>query len=1259
MREDERSRDRVSRRSSTGIKKDAPERERRQRIRMFEDTDDLYGDDGREERERTSYDTRRRWEDGRDGAHDRRRDDRYRADDEYYRDREDRRRDEYERERYDDRRRDDRRRDDRYREDSRREERYEDSRRHTSERREPPRKQAGGPRKRKVGGDTDRFAHQIIPYAMFWVALFGAVSLILRDFAGTGDTTGAFGNWFANFLCGLLGPIAYALPVFLVVLALRWKRFVREDLLAKKLLLSISFLVLLSAIVHVFMESKITRGVIDVNGGVLYNAGANMSGGGFFGGFVGEYIGYVLRAVGTGLLCIPLLLIIGIYLVGLTPGALWQRLAAKCKQISDRRRERDRVRYSGEEQRRLHNSRRNKEAVVKYEEKKPRVEKKKSKADEPVQYEFREEDDELETVSPDVTPQQPDVPKREEAPIEMVDIPDDEPEEPPVQGGDAVLRRAGGIRDSEQALRDILAEMGSESEAKATTRETTPASPAVPAASAQEERPLQGNYYSPFSLTHRKKLHEDAAAEPSGRIVIDPVTKPTDPVGEPSRTEEALGTAEPKGAVETSYENGVLTERHGTTTIYKKAPTHGFADATVPAAAAEPTLRVTVEEPASPAVQPSAPMAEGPGGGVSLDQADEILSGMAFADEEPAEEPAEEKPAAVPFQREKLTSDYSTPAVKETPAPKAPVIADDTVLEDEDDEIVPGPAIGVRTSFTLPGEEPVKKPEEREPVPAKPVEQRPVRPMQTVPSRPEPVKSKPAPAPEPPPTPREHKYPPITLLNEDKSVKGVDHSEEIREKIDLLRQTLADFNVRIREHVECARGPAITRYELRPEAGVSVRQVINRQDDIALALAAEIRIEAPIPGKPAIGIEVPNAVRETVYMRTMLESDEFKNSTKPLEVPLGMGIGGNIQMCNLAAMPHLLVAGTTGSGKSVCINTILISLMYKTSPRDLRLILIDPKQVEFAAYAHVPHLYAPIVTENARAVGALACAVQEMERRYSLIKDVGVRDIDSYNEAVKNDPEREHLPRMVIVIDEFADLKMGCTTNDPENFTCRIAQKARAAGMHLIIGTQRPSVDVITGKLKNNIPSRIAFTVKQQVDSRTILDANGAESLTGKGDMLYMPIGSQKPARVQGAFVSDGEVERVISYIRDHNDPVQYNQAFMDQIEVEMARAANTGRKGDDFDDIDEAEDGGEDPKFREAVELAIETQKVATSLLQRRLGVGYGRAAKIIDRMEALGYVSAPEGNKARKVLITAQEYAARMMEGGDGDFEDDEYNA
>ncbi|MBE6701955.1 MAG: hypothetical protein E7585_00865 [Ruminococcaceae bacterium] len=1223
MREDRK--DRVVRRSSTGSHRE-PERERRERIRLFDDVDDLY-------------------QDSKKGDDRRYRDDRY--DDRYDEDVSDRR--EAEDRRYPEDRR--RRREDERRpqEDDRHDRDEEDERRRV---REPVRKHAGGPRRRRPTSNTERFVHQILPYVLFWLALFGAVSLVLRDLFHLDGVGGEFGSWFADFLCGLMGPIAYLLPLFFVIIALRWRTYVKEGILFQKLLLSLSFLVLLAAIVHVFIEMPGNNNRhINVAVWELYTAGSTFSGGGLFGGFVGEYMGYALYPIGTGLLAIPLLLIIGIYMIGMTPAGLWQRISTKFKQSAELRRKREAELYDGKEERKFRAPKQQRPTSVQNSEKAKLAGKAEQRAQPRQNYYDFGADDEL----------FPPVPRPKRVPIgeetvretgdnamDLVDIPDDEPEEMHNDSARSILKRAGQSEDPNQKLNEILRQL----EAEKASRAAAAAPVAPPTEATPEEKVPQGSYFAPFALPVRPEPRQEREEKiAAGHIVINPREAQSEPpfakgsvesgceVGTsayPTPTtvqEEALGGGgdAPAHPTQVTYDNGVRTERHPSTTIYTKDPLTARAvpqpSPTVPAEPVPATL-TAIEEPRSNAVQ-----------------SEEPLERFRAAQEAPAASGSEPLP-------EMSSLDFE---------------------EETEPEVLPpvSPARGVRTSFRLPGEEPEMKepavaapsalPRENRPTtvrtePATPSPE-PVRMVRPVVTRTEALKDEPKPTPPPPPTPREHRLPPIELLNEDKTVKETDHDAENQEKIEILRETLASFNVRIRDQIECARGPAITRYEFRPEVGVSVRQVINRQDDMALALAADVRIEAPVPGKPVIGIEVPNAVRETVYMRTLLESEQFKNSKKPLEVPIGLGIGGNIVSCDLASMPHVLVAGTTGSGKSVCINTILISLMYKTSPRDLRLILIDPKKVEFAAYAHVPHLYLPIVTEMPRAVGALACAVQEMERRYTLMEDVQARNIEEYNEITKNDPDREHLPYMVIVIDEFADLKMGSTTNDPENFTCRIAQKARAAGMHLIIGTQRPSVDVITGKLKNNIPSRIAFTVKSQVDSRTILDSIGAESLCGKGDMLYFPVSQNKPSRVQGAYVSGREVESVIRYIIEHNDEVQYNREFMDQIEVEMARAANAGRKSaDSFDDVDDDEDGGEDPKFREAVELAIETQKVATSLLQRRLGVGYGRAAKIIDRMEELGYVSAPEGNKARKVLITYQEFMAKM--GGDGDFEEDEFN-
>ncbi len=484
-------------------------------------------------------------------------------------------------------------------------------------------------------------------------------------------------------------------------------------------------------------------------------------------------------------------------------------------------------------------------------------------------------------------------------------------------------------------------------------------------------------------------------------------------------------------------------------------------------------------------------------------------------------------------------------------------------------------------------------------------------------------------------------YPPISLLTEDKNSKNDNFTAELRSTAEKLQETLLSFNVKTKI-VGYSRGPTVTRYELQPEAGTRVRSISNLVDDIALNLAAAggVRIEAPIPGKSAVGIEVPNKSPSTVYLRTILESSKFSESKSKVTACLGADVAGNPIIFDISKMPHLLIAGATGMGKSVCINCLIISLLYKAQPSEVKLLLIDPKTVEFKIYKDIPHLIAPIVTDPKKAAGALIKMVEEMERRFQLIEEVGVRDIKSYNEAIKNDPDREHLPQIVIIIDELADLMM-TTPDDVENSICRLAQKARAAGMHIIIGTQRPSVDVITGLIKANVPSRIACTVASQVDSRTIIDIAGAEKLMGRGDMLYAPVGAAKPLRVQGAFVSDGEVESVCDYIRTNTGKAEYDSNIVEGIEAAAARLDAPKKGGAGEIGVDD----GSDPMLRPAIELAIECGKISTSLIQRRLSLGYGRAAKLIDKMEQLGYVGAPEGQKPREVLITKQMYMEMVV--------------
>ncbi len=486
----------------------------------------------------------------------------------------------------------------------------------------------------------------------------------------------------------------------------------------------------------------------------------------------------------------------------------------------------------------------------------------------------------------------------------------------------------------------------------------------------------------------------------------------------------------------------------------------------------------------------------------------------------------------------------------------------------------------------------------------------------------------------------EYKFPPIEILEEDTSGGNESIREELQENAVKLVETLASFNVKTKiENI--SRGPTITRYELVPERGIKVRSIANLVDDISLSLATMgVRIEAPIPGKAAVGIEVPNKKKSTVHLRTLIEDAKFQDAPSKLTVALGADVAGDAVYFDIGKMPHLLIAGATGAGKSVCINSVITSLLYKASPEDVKLILIDPKKVELNIYNGIPHLLVPVVSEPKKAAGSLSWAVGEMERRYSLIEAVGVRDIKAFNEVTKNDPDYEYMPRIVIIIDELADLMM-TASDDVEDSICRIAQKARAAGMHLIIGTQRPSVDVITGLIKANVPSRIAFRTSSQIDSRTIIDIGAAANLIGMGDMLFNPVGALKPIRVQGAYVSENDVEEVVSYIKNMN--TAFESTDTDKIVNEIEREAQkcgVGKKGAAAGSFDDEDGDEEDPMFMATVELAVESGKISTSLIQRKLHLGYGRAAKIIDRMEQMGYVSAPDGSKPRDVLISKQEF-------------------
>ena len=488
-------------------------------------------------------------------------------------------------------------------------------------------------------------------------------------------------------------------------------------------------------------------------------------------------------------------------------------------------------------------------------------------------------------------------------------------------------------------------------------------------------------------------------------------------------------------------------------------------------------------------------------------------------------------------------------------------------------------------------------------------------------------------------------YPPLSLFERTGTADDPGMEEELKKNAELLVSTLESFGVRTRV-LDICRGPSVTRYELQPLAGVKISRITGLADDIALNLAAGgVRIEAPIPGKPAVGVEVPNRKKSPVGIRSIFESPVYSKSASPLTLALGKDIAGNAQIADLCKMPHLLIAGSTGSGKSVCVNSIIISFLYKSSPEDVRLILIDPKVVELAEYNGIPHLLMPVVTEPRKAAGALGSAVAEMERRYHLFAENNVRDIKSFNRLAAESDGLEKLPYIAIIIDELADLMM-VAGKEVEDYICRIAQKARAAGMHLIVATQRPSVDVITGLIKANIPSRIAFAVSSQVDSRTILDAGGAEKLLGMGDMLFMPVGAAKPVRIQGTYVKDEEISAVLDFIKQGSTS-QYDEEMIAQ--MDKLAVADKGSGGG------EEGDGGHDPMLDQAVEVVIDAGQASTSLLQRRCKLGYARAARIMDEMEQLGVIGPYQGAKPREVLITRQQWIECSMRADAGPVPDE----
>lgn len=483
-----------------------------------------------------------------------------------------------------------------------------------------------------------------------------------------------------------------------------------------------------------------------------------------------------------------------------------------------------------------------------------------------------------------------------------------------------------------------------------------------------------------------------------------------------------------------------------------------------------------------------------------------------------------------------------------------------------------------------------------------------------------------------------YKKPPVSLLAKSPGKSGSPAARKalMNQNARKLESVLESFGISAKV-INISQGPSVTRYELQPSSGVKVSRIKNLSDDLALNLAAtSIRIEAPIPGKAAIGIEIPNTEVDTVYLRDMIESPQFKNNNSKVSFCLGENISGEAVVADLVKMPHLLVAGTTGAGKSICINCLILSILYNATPDEVKLILIDPKQVEFVPYEGVPHLFVPVVKEARKAAGALAWAVAQMNERYKSFSEAGVRDIKGYNNYAEAHG-LEKLPQIVIIIDELADLMM-VAHDTVEDSVCRLAQMARAAGMHLVIATQRPSVDVITGIIKANIPSRIALKVASQVDSRTIIDGAGAEKLLGRGDMIFMPLGSVKGTRIQGAFVSDSEVEAVVNFLKENSSDNSFDQNVIDNFNASLTAESEKGSVGKSG-----GAEPGEDDLLPKAIDIAIDLKQISASFLQRKLGVGYNRAARLIDQMEERGIIGGKDGSNPRQVLMTRAEFESQ----------------
>ena len=1008
-------------------------------------------------------------------------------------------------------------------------------------------------------------AHKIIPYVLILLALYIGLSLLLNLFCNVDNRLqsapsqhwmGLVGYYICYGLFGMFGPAVFVLPFLMLNLAFFWKNYIDHKLVIPKVLASLLFMLILSAIIHVICLGADGQENYKLSAAVLLERGVKMSYGGVIGGGLGYAMHACLSMVGTMIVGVCLLLLSLFYFLGMTPQHLINRIRMRRSMRSDRA-----PSVSEQDAEAARNRAAMNEKIRKMTGKQIHI------------------DDQEAQGAPDgavevVTPAQKKTENDKLAPMPL----------PRLDPGDD--SRPFVPSDINRKLQEAEQKQTAEAEAEATPKAVAMPKPA------EAEKPVP-------EINPAK--NKDAAVDP-----IFPKTNEAKQTRRIPKEDRHFDLRNVFIDLDDSNEKMMQPRRH----------------APIP-----PEVPLGGSRPAGKS--PVAPAASKPTSGATPQKA-----GMTPPPAVPRPTPA--RPAtASPTASGAVRPAPSLSAVKPTSKPST------------ERPIFRAAGVSGQKDFGLSNEEFEKLEAGREPLPKAPAKPT-AKPASPTPSNIKTASTAPTKAPKAE-APKKYVFPPISYLQPGEPMTE-ENKAEIQANMNQLADTLASFHVKVQE-INYSCGPTVTRYEVILAAGVRVRTIVNLADDIALALRSSggVRIEAPIPGTNAVGIEVPNKTRSTIYLRDLIESKPFAESKSKLSACLGADIAGQPLIFDIAKMPHLLVAGTTGSGKSVCINCIIMSLLYKVRPDEVKLVLIDPKKVEFSIYKNIPHLMAPVVTTPKDAAGALQAAVEEMERRFELFETVGVRDLKGFNTVTADDPDMPSIPHMVIIIDELADLMM-TAKQEVETAICRIAQKARAAGMHLIIGTQRPSADVVTGLIKANVPSSIAFAVKSQVDSRVILDHGGAEALTGRGDMLFVPIGAMRDTRVQGAFVDDKEVEKICEFIRATNGTAQYDEKFIAKLKELAAQCGNKGRNNDDLPVSPDGEKS-DDPKYADAVRVAVEEKRISTSLLQRKLEVGYSRAAKLIDRMQAEGIVSPPDGSKPRSILITPEEYFEKFMDNAEGE--------